>query len=243
MADALVPCAERTEDPPAQRRAHQDTLGRNVVVLVVGESPVQAGLGRGIGRVGHEAGGGIAPGREEFGQRGERGVERAAEVGAQLVRPAAGHDARVRWQGPRGRRPRLREEDTPGRETFQIRGRGPWVSIRAQPIGPNRIQHDQQDVRGPASAAALRRPSGGGARPHWPGTTPQPARPRPLPGPAGCAVPWIETGRRTDRFAATVDKPGRGQARYRRPHVRADASGAGPASRGTDRRNTPGVGP
>ena len=153
VADAPVAGDQRPEDPAAQGRAPQDAHRREVLVFVMPEAPRQAGLGAGIRPVGDEARGRVPARRKILGQRGERPVERPAEIRAQFVRPSAGHEARVRGQGPRGGRPRLREPDTPGGEPLQVRARRPMIPVGAEAIGPHGVQHDQQDIRGGRGAA------------------------------------------------------------------------------------------
>jgi len=74
-----------------------------------------------------------------------------------LVRPSAGHHAGVRGERPGGRRAGLLEPDAPPGQPREVRGGVAAVAVEAQAVGPHRVEHDQQDVRG---VPAVRRDRG-----------------------------------------------------------------------------------
>ena len=152
-----TPRAPRRGGPGSRRRRPpRPSSVDGVAVLVTCEASIQAGRGIAVPGVGDE------PGRwrsrsaaRRLGQRGYDSRHRAVLVGRQLVGPSAGEHARVRGERPGGRRSRLLE-GTPPRGQLARFGRGvAAVAVEAQVIGPDRVQHDQQDVRRRRVGAAV----------------------------------------------------------------------------------------
>ena len=94
-------------DPIAQCHVTgEDVVQVDRVILVVGEAPSQAGLSAAIIDVGRESRGVIAVTGQILGERGNVVPQGRFPVDAQLMRPLPGEQARMRRQGPRGRRER-----------------------------------------------------------------------------------------------------------------------------------------
>ena len=94
----------------------------------------------------NEPGRRITPGTEELGQRRGGRVEPAELLDSQLVRPPACKQAGVRRERPGGRRSGALEPNSLIRQALEVGSRVAGIAIKAEVIGPDRIQHDQQDI-------------------------------------------------------------------------------------------------
>ena len=134
---------------PLDRRERQGAHLAEVEVVVVGVEPLVDAPFRREDVGGHEATGPVAPGLEQFGERGLFLAEEEPAVVADPVfgRKLSGEDAGVRRKRQRRRRDRLLEE-----HTFVCQSIDRWRldlarSVCANPIRPGCIERDDDKVQ------------------------------------------------------------------------------------------------
>jgi hypothetical protein len=134
---------------PLELEGHEPAAGRLVqAIVIVGEAARQPELA-----VEHERADEcrrvVAAGGQRLGHR--RDIRRQHEVAvvahAMAERLEAGQEAGMGWQGERHWRQRAFESNAVASQPVEVVGRSAGIAVAAQPIGPRRVERDQQDVR------------------------------------------------------------------------------------------------
>ena len=132
-----------------QLRVAEQACRRKGVILEPGEAARQPHLLAGVVGVGGEPRGDESVAGQHLRDRRHRILERDHPVGARLMGLVAGEEARMAGQGPRRGREGLLEARAGRREGVQVGTGGAGVAVHPQVECAHRVQHQQQDVRGP----------------------------------------------------------------------------------------------